>query len=265
MLAKSPTLENNLVRFGFRLGRGGAHLARSMMLEDLRRLLDHVPDPRADRHDFARAILDDNCLGKRSAKTRALSLRHLVNLYALDPQVPVFRALRFLWTRDTDGQPLLACLVAYVRDAVLRSSSPFIQRMTPGEPLVPQDLQRYLDAQAAGRFSRATLQSTAQNVATTWTHAGHLQGSVKKIRAAARPTPGSAAMALLLGYLEGTRGELLFETKYTKLLDAGSERCMELAEQASRRGWIVCNRIGTVVEVLFPQLLTAEEQEATRE
>jgi hypothetical protein len=120
MLAKSPTLENNLVRFGFRFGRGGAHLARSMMLDDLRRLLEHVPDAQADRDDFARAILDDNCLGKRSAKTRALSLRHLVNLYALDPQVPVFRALRYLWSRDADGQPLLACLVAYVRDAVLR-------------------------------------------------------------------------------------------------------------------------------------------------
>jgi hypothetical protein len=88
---------------------------------------------------------------------------------------------------------------------------------------------------------------------------------VKKIRAAVQPTPGAAALALLLGYMEGTRGELLFETKYTKLLDAAPERCMELAEQASRRGWIVCNRIGTVVEVRFPQLLTAEEQEAIRE
>jgi hypothetical protein len=40
---------------------------------------------------------------------------------------------------------------------------------------------------------------------------------------------------------------------------------MELAEQASRRGWIVCNRIGTVVEVRFPQLLTPQQQEASCE
>jgi hypothetical protein len=262
MLAKSPTLENNLVRFGFRFDRGGAHLARSMMLDDLRRLLEHVPDAQATRDEFARAILDENCLGKRSAQTRALSLRHLTNLYALDPHVPLFRALRYLWSRDADGQPLLACLVAYVRDAVLRMSAPPVLRMPPGQAMIPSELQSYLDAQSPGRFSPATLKSTAQNVATTWTHAGHLQGSAKKIRATAKPTPGAVALALLLGYMEGTRGELLFETTYTKLLDAAPERCMELAEQASSRGWIVCNRIGTVVEVRFPQLLTTQQQEA---
>jgi len=58
------TREDNLARFGFRFDRGGAHLARSMMLEDLRRLLEHVTDAKAGRNDFARAILDDNCLGK---------------------------------------------------------------------------------------------------------------------------------------------------------------------------------------------------------
>lgn len=265
MLAMSRTREDNLGRFGFRFGRGGAHLARSMMLDDLRRLFEQVPDAKAGRDDLARAILDDNCLGKRSARTRSLTLRHLTNLYALDPAVPIFRALRYFWQRDLEGQALLACLVAYARDAVLRLSAPFILRMPPGKPLVRQELEQYLDGQDSGRFSQATLQSTAQNVATTWTHAGHLRGVVKKTRAAASPTPGGAALALLMGYVEGARGELLFETEYTKLLDCPPERCIELAEQASRRGWIVCNRIGAVIEVLFPNLLTAEEQEYVRE
>ena len=261
----SRTREENLARFGFRFGRGGAHLARSMMLSDLRRLFEQVPDVTAGRDDFARAIMDDNCLGKRSARTRSLTLRHLATLYSLDPTVPIFRALRHFWQRDPDGQALLACLVAYARDAVLRLSAPFILRMPTGKPLVRQELEQYLDAQDSGRFSRATLQSTAQNVATTWTHAGHIRGAVKKTRAVANPTPGPAALALLMGYIEGARGELLFETEYTKLLDCPPERCIELAEQASRRGWIVCNRIGAVIEVLFPKLLTAQEQEYIRE
>ena len=259
------TREDNLARFGFRFDRGGAHLARSMMLEDLRRLLEHVSDAQAGRNDFARAILDDNCLGKRSARTRALALRHLANLYALDPAVPIFRVLRHFWHRDPDGQALLALLVAYVRDAILRLSAPFILHMTPGKLLVRSELERYLDAQDPDRFSPATLKSTAQNVSTTWTHAGHVHGAVKKTRAAANPTPGAAALALLLGYLDGARGEVLFETQYTKLLDCPRERCIELAEQASRRGWIVCNRIGSIIEVLFPNLLTAQEQEYVRE
>ena len=257
--------QENLVRFGLRFGRAGAHLARSMMLDDLRRLLEHVPDVQAGREAFARAILDDNCLAKRSARTRSLSLRHLISLYALDPGVPIFRALRYFWQRDPEGQALLACLVAYARDGVLRSSAPFIFRLAAGEPVVRERLEEYLDSQDAGRFSRATLQSVAQNVATTWTRAGHVRGVRNKMRAAAQPTPGAAALALLIAYTAGARGELLFHTEYTKLLDCAPERCMELAEQASRRGWIVCNRIGPVIEVKFPSLLTAEEQEYVRE
>jgi hypothetical protein len=34
---------------------------------------------------------------------------------------------------------------------------------------------------------------------------------------------------------------------------------MVLAEDASRRGWIVMKRIGDVVEVQFPKILTAQE------
>ncbi len=34
-----------------------------------------------------------------------------------------------------------------------------------------------------------------------------------------------------------------------------------LAEEASRKGWIVVKRIGDVIEVLFPNLMTAKEQE----
>ena len=40
---------------------------------------------------------------------------------------------------------------------------------------------------------------------------------------------------------------------------------MELAEEASRRGWIVVKRLGDVVEVLFPNLLRAEDLECVRE
>jgi hypothetical protein len=49
------------------------------------------------------------------------------------------------------------------------------------------------------------------------------------------------------------------------LLDCSAENAVQLAENASRRGWIVCKRIGAVVEVLFPNLLTPLEQEWIRE
>jgi hypothetical protein len=236
-----------------------------MMLDDLKQLLQQNPEPTALHADFSRAITADNCLGKRSARSRAITLRHLSSLYALDPSVVIYRAMRYFWHRDPDAQPLLACLIAYARDPILRLSAPFVLKMPSGKSLVRADLEEFLDSQDEGRFSKATLKSTAQNVSTTWTHAGHLKGRVRKTRSAAIATPGSVSLALFVGYVSGARGQTLFETEYAKLLDCSADRAIELAETASRRGWIVCKRIGSVIEVLFPNLLTAQEQEWVRE
>jgi hypothetical protein len=257
--------EDNLARFGFSFERGGAHLARSMMFDDLRLLFQQIPEPDTERSVFAKAILEDNCLGKRSAQTRSIALRHLVNLYALDPSIPLYRAMRYFWHRDPEGQPLLVCLLAYARDAILRMSAPFILQMPTGTPLVRQELEHYLEVQAHGRFSNATLKSTAQNVSTTWTHAGHINGIRKKTRATASATAGTVSFALLMGYIEGARGKNLLKTNYIKLLDCSFERVIDLSEQASRRGWIVLKRVGDVIEVLFPNLIHTQEMEWLRE
>ena len=109
-----------LQRFGFSFERGGPHLARTMMLNDLTVLLEdgRVKQP---RETLLSAIEDDNVLGKRTAQSRKLAARHLGKLYALDQAVPLYRAFTFLWQREPNGRPLLALLVAYIRDGVLRS------------------------------------------------------------------------------------------------------------------------------------------------
>ena len=65
----------------------------------------------------------------------------------------------------------------------------------------------------------------------------------------------SVSYALLLGYLAGSRGQALFQTEYTKLLDCTFDKAIELAEEASRKGWIVFKRVDDVIEVLFPNLI----------
>ncbi len=50
-----------------------------------------------------------------------------------------------------------------------------------------------------------------------------------------------------------------------KLLDCSFDKAIERAEEASRRGWIIFKRIGDVMEVQFPNLITAEEMEWVRE
>ena len=254
-----------LKRFGFSYERGGVHTARTIMLVDLRALLSFVEATDAARADYLEAIQTANCLGKRSGKTRTLTFRHLADLYALDPSLLVFRALRFFWQRDVDGQPLLAALCAYSRDPILRVTAPFVLGFQEGTTVTREMMEECIDEQEPGRFSKATLKSTAQNINSSWTQSGHLSGRVHKVRARAVATPGAASLALLLGYVSGLRGESLFKSDYTRMLDCSFERTLELAEDASRRGWISLKRVGQVVEVLFPNLITAQEMEWLRE
>jgi len=251
--------------FGFNFEKGGAHTARTMMLEDMSLLLSCVNQPTATKKDYLTAIQDDNCLGKRSGRSRVLTVRHLVALYSLDPEVTLFRALLYFWRRDTEGQPLLALLCAYARDPLLRMSSPFIFQFPEGAAVTREALEEYLETTFPGRFSNATLKSTAQNLNGTWTSSGHLTGKARKVRARATATAGSVAYALFLGYLTGGRGASLFESEYARLLDCPKERAIELAEEASRHGWIVFKRVGNVMEVLFPNNLTELEKEWIRD
>jgi len=262
----APQLRDNLInRFGFRRDRGGPHLARTMMLEELKLLLSFVDDPDAGKSEYLRSIIDDNCLGKRSVRTRKLTARYLLGLYILDPDITLFRSLRYFWERDAEGQPLLAMTCAIARDSILKSSEPFIQRFTAGQYVTREALEEFIDNLETGRFSPATLKSTAQNINSSWTQSGHLQGRVKKVRSQPKATPGAVSYALLLGYLSGVRGESLYNTEYAKLLDCSMEQAIELSTEASRKGWIVLKRLGSVIEVLFPILLSDKEMEWVRE
>lgn len=252
-------------RFGFRQDRGGPHLARTIMLEELKLLFSFVDDPDADKDLYLRSIVQENCLNKRSDRTRNLSLRHLINLYGLDPNITLFRCFRYFWERDKEGQPLMAVLIAIARDAILKSSVPFIQSYAMGQRVTREALEEFIDNLEADRFSPATLKSTAQNINSSWTQAGHLRGRVKKVRTEAKATPGAASFALLLGYLSGVRGESLYQTEYAKLLDCSMEEAIELSVMASQKGWIVLKRLGSVIEVLFPNMLSQQEMEWVRE
>jgi hypothetical protein len=236
-----------------------------MMLSELCTLLASVEEQHASKADYLEAIQTANCLGKRSGKTRLLTYRHLVDLYGLDPNFVLFRALRFFWGRDEAGQPLLAVLCAFARDPILRSTASFILKATFGTVVTRDAVETLIDQQEPGRFSPATLKSTAQNINASWTQAGLLNGRARKVRSHPTATAGAVAYALLLGYVSGHRGEHIFSSEYIALLDCSQEQALTLAEDASRRGWIVLKRIGQVIEVQFPALLTTEDLEHLRE
>lgn len=250
-------------RFGFYADRGSVHTSRTIMLDELNALLAYVPKPQKD--SYLKAITVDNCLGKRSKKTRILTFRHLVELYSLDPETTIFRILLYFRQRDQQGWPLLSFLCAYCRDPLLRACVPFILKYSEGDIIKREVLEEYIDSLVPGRYSKATLKSTAQNINSSMTKTGHISGRSQKIRARAVPTAGSVAYAALLGYLTGARGESVFQTGFMKIMDCIPERAIELAGEASKRGWIIFKRVADVSEVLFPSLLTQQEMEWVRE
>ena len=256
---------NKLARFGFDFKRAGAHTSRTLMLDELSILLSYLDNANVDKADYLTAIIYDNCLNKRTLTNRKLTYRDLVTLYTLDESLVIFRALRFFWQRDQQAHPLLALLCSYCRDALLRLTAPFIINFSEGVVVHRVMMEEFIEQQQPERFSPATLKSTAQNINASWTQTGYLNGRTPKLRSQAKATPGSVAYTLFLGYLMGVRGELLFQTEFAKLLDCNIDQAIDLAEEASRRGWIVFKRVGRTIEVLFPLLLTQQEMEWLRE
>ncbi len=244
---------------GFRFGDKGTHSSRTIMLEELSTLL-RVPNTSFGREEYRTLIVRDNCLGKRTLSTRRLTFQRLSELYVLDGDVLLFRVMRQLWQTDECGRPLLALLLALARDPLLRITAPPIVRLKPGEELDRQELTNALNRGTGSRFNEAILHKIVQNTASSWTQSGHLKGRSRKNRCAVSPTPAVVTFALLLGYILGARGRVLFETLWTKILDTGVDEMIHLAMDARRLGFLDMSQSGGVIDVAFSRLLTPDER-----
>ncbi|MBI3097945.1 MAG: hypothetical protein HYY93_06805 [Planctomycetes bacterium] len=247
-----------LDRLGFRAGERGTHTCRTIMLEDLARLLGTLPQD-APREDYVRSIVEDNLLGKQTTSTRVLTAQRLSELYALDPAIPLFRTLRRVWALDEDGRPLLAMLCALARDPLLRATADSVLDTPPGEDLSRQRVKDAVRDEVGSRLNESSLDKTVRNTASSWTQSRHLTGRSRKIRRRVSATPGAAAYALFLGYLQGHRSQRLFQTPWTKALDATARDLMALAAEAKRLGFLDMKIGADAVEVRFPSFLTAQE------
>lgn len=247
------------IKFGLRDGDKGTHTSRTMMLEELATLLAGS-SPDASREDYARAIIDDNILAKRTAATRRLTNQRLGELYSLTPSLTLFRVLRRLWGLDSAGQPLLALLLALARDPLLRATAQPVLTMHEGEELSRQSITTALRTAVGERLNDATLDKVVRNSLSSWTQSGHLTGRARKFRKLVSPTPLVVVYALLLGYICGRRGERLFDSFWCRVLDRPKDELIFLAMDAKRLGVIDLKQAGHVIEIHFRELLTPDEQ-----
>ncbi|MDE0104075.1 MAG: hypothetical protein OXN89_17010 [Bryobacterales bacterium] len=220
------------------------------MLRELSELLDALPAS-ASRADYRTAIVQENLLAKSTRSTRLTTGQCLTQLYALDPEVPLFRVLRRLWAfepADSGGRALLGILTALARDPLLRLTAGPVLALSIGEELVRTELANWIRDQTGPRFNDATLNKIAINAATSWTQSGHLEGRMRKFRRLISPTPAAVSLALWLGEAEGLAGHRLIDSRWAAVLDVRGGAMLDYATCASRLGLIRLRAAGNVVE-----------------
>lgn len=235
---------------------GGPSTSQTIMVSSLQRLLAELPLD-APPEAYRLAVMEENVLAKGTTSGREWAFRQLRRFYALDPDFLLFRALRDLWGHDPSGQPLLALLCALARDPVLRASSSVILAAEPGAEIGWRDFEAAIDAAFPAAYKESTLRTAAGNVASSWTQSGHLHAAnrTRKFRGRVHPTPAAVAYSLLLGHLQGARGQALFGTLWAQVIDQRESQLFDLAATASQHGLLEFRNAGGVVEVTFHQLL----------
>lgn len=235
---------------------GGTNTSHTIVVDALRTLLDAVPAG-GQSEDYRYAVVDENVLGKKSDGARARTFRYLRELYLLRPDSLLFRALRDLWPDDVESQPLIAGLSALARDSVFRASAPAVLEAEPGQLLTSTDLAAGVAAHFPESYGQGTLAKIGRNTFSSWEQTGHLAPAEHNTKRRIQPEvrPSGLAFAFLLGYLEGSRGEMLFETPWTGFLELDEATKWTLAEAASARGLIDLRQSGGMTDVSFSFLL----------
>ena len=78
---------------GFVIDGLGAHSGRTIMLDDMKRLLDYCPIGSAPS-DYKNAIQKENILLKNTGAARQEAFSRIKRLYGLDDTIGLFRAFR---------------------------------------------------------------------------------------------------------------------------------------------------------------------------
>jgi hypothetical protein len=232
-------------------------MARSMMLSEFRLLLQESRE--ASLADFRRLIEEENLLGKPTFASRQKSIRHLIELYGLEASQALFRVLLRFATLAPDSLPLLALVCVFCRDPQLRGSFTLLEQTNPATPIPRRLMEEHLETLFPDRFSPAMKQSLAQNVNTTWTVTGHLQGRATKTRTIPTPSFLATTYALFAGYLAGLRGDFLLQSVFSRLVAVSPPQAIEHLKEASKQGFLRLRHAGGVTEIDFSPLLNESE------
>lgn len=234
------------------------------MLDELGVLLSVVPaDEEAER--YRHAIIEDNVLHKTTVSNRERTFKFLRRLYALDPQVCLFREMRRLSLYAADDTKLLTGLLAMAREPILRECLGMVLNIPVGDSLGRAQFEAWIRAFAPGQYSESMFISFSHNLYASFYQFGYLGESVGKARTRIRPKSGIASVtyAAFLDWLQGMSGIALLQGDYSRALDLGTDEHVALLQAAGRQGLLKVAYSGGVLELAFPGFLKNNESRLT--
>lgn len=203
---------------------------------------------------YREAVVSENLLGRPTQAGRLRTYRHLRELYLLDPGDIRFAALRHFWDVEHAARPLLAGILAFTRDELLRASWGAIARATPGSVVSSEDLTNVVAERFARTMGASTLGKVGRNTGACWTQTGHLTGRNPKVRTAVDARPAAVAFAAYLGYIDGGRALNVLDNPWSALLDVPVAGRLDALERAHDAGLLTLRVAGHVVEVDFAHI-----------
>ncbi len=229
------------------------HTSRTIMFPVLSKVMSHG----IHNHSFDQSF-EDNVAGKLSKANQQKTNRYLKQLYRFDLTDNSFKAFHWFWKNSPESDhPIITFLFAISNDYLLAESIDVVQNVPSDKKVTVESFEENLDKTRPNKYSANTLRSISQNLASSWKQAGFISGKVKNIRVQPEITYIAVALAMLLGYLEGMRGEFLLTSKYIRALSLSESTVRELISEASKRDLLQYQYSGHVTTITFPNLLKA--------
>lgn len=227
------------------------HTSRTIMSAELREVMDF---PRVNLDYFE--IMEDNVFNKKTESSKRKTINYLTQLYSFKKDDEKFLSLEDYWSKMEDSEKtLLAILFAVSKDYMLQESVDFVKSIKDTDKASIEAFEANIEHYHVNRFSPKTLRSVSQNVASSWKQAGYVLGKMKNIRTVNHPSYFAVSFAFLMAYIDGFRGDYLFDHPSVKALDASKEEIITLIKAASDRELLVFNRSGVSLVISFDKYL----------
>ena len=228
------------------------HTARTIMLLELSKVMNFS----FEKDNYVESM-ENNVFGKKSQDGIKKTTAFLTQLYTFNYNADAFKAFKYFWSNSNEKEKaLLAFLFAINNDYLLKESISVTSKCRIGDKLDIIDIEENIEKYHPNRFTKNTMRSVAQNIASSWKQAGFVTGKVKNIRTENEITYQVVSFAMLLAYLGGLRGDFINQHHCVLSLCISEAKVRELALEASKRDLMQYQFAGNVTSISFDILLT---------